>query len=231
MNIFDFISACPYPSSCCPPPLMKWMDENKQRMEQRARGIFLQNTIKANENRVKQTHRKPCSCSLRYAEWSKKSFNCGISIFCPLTLTPPPDDLTKLLLLVRCLFVDFTWCVLLLLFDKLWLFVELFVTIVELLVRDSDTSRLGNNDLLVNDNFSVVSSGELLGELSVACISSVTVIVVNVGFSSDKTSAVVVVKLTSVVAMRPELFVVLCNEEILESGKAETDLKNSDYLG
>lgn len=100
----------------------------------------------------------------------------------------------------------------------------MFVTIVELLVRDSDTSRLGNNDLLVNDNFSVVSSGELLGELAVASNNSTIVVVVIVGFPSDKTSAVVVVVIVveyaaSVVAMKLELFVVLCNEVILESEK------------
>lgn len=62
--------------------------------------------------------------------------------------------------------------------------------IAELLVSDSDTSRLAN-DLLVNDNFSVVSSGKLLGEFAVVCASSVTVTVVKVELSSDKISAVV----------------------------------------
>lgn len=61
--------------------------------------------------------------------------------------------------------------------------------IAELLVSDSDTSRL-DNDLLVNDNFSVVSSGKLLGEFAVVCASSVTVTVVKVELSSDKISAV-----------------------------------------
>lgn len=65
------------------------------------------------------------------------------------------------------------------------------VTIVELLVKDSDTSRLDNNDLSVNDNFSVVSSRKLLGELAVVCFSSVAVTVVNVGLPSDNASAVV----------------------------------------
>jgi hypothetical protein len=165
-----------------------------------------------------KAYRKPCSCFLRYAEWSKKSFKCGISIFCPVTRTPPPDDLTMLLLLVRCLFVDFEWCVLLLLFDKLWLFVELFVTIVELLVRDSDTSRLGNNDLSVNDNFSVISSGKLLGEFTVVWVDSFGANVVNVEVPSDKVSAVV--EWGTVAAMRPKLLSVWCNEELfLESVK------------
>lgn len=80
---------------------------------------------------------------------------------------------------------------LLLLLDKLEFFVELLgEMIVELLVSDSDTSRL-DNDLLVNDNFSVVSSGKLLGEFAVVCASSVTVTVVKVELSSDKISAVV----------------------------------------
>lgn len=161
-------------------------------------------------------YRKPCSCVLRYAEWSKKSFKCGISIFWPVTLTPPPVDLTRLLLLVRCLLVDFEWCVPLLLFDKLWLFVELFVTFVELLVKDSDTSRLDNNDLSLNDNFSVVSSRKLLGEFTVVWVGcSVGVNVVSDEFPSDKVSAVA--EWTSVVATRPKMLVVLCNEVFLES--------------
>lgn len=61
--------------------------------------------------------------------------------------------------------------------------------IAELLVSDSDTSRL-DNDLLVNDNFSVVSSGKLLGEFAVVFASSVAVTVVKVELSSDKISAV-----------------------------------------
>lgn len=61
--------------------------------------------------------------------------------------------------------------------------------IAELLVSDSDTSRLGN-DLLVSDNFSVVSSGKLLGGFAVVFASSVTVTVVKVELSSDKISAV-----------------------------------------
>lgn len=162
------------------------------------------------------TYRNPCSCFLRYAEWSKKSFKCGISIFCPLTRTPPSfDDLTKLLLFIRCLFVDFGWWVLLLVRLE---FVEfLGEMIAELLVSDSDTSRL-DNDLLVNDNFSVVSSGTLLGELAVVCASSLAVTVVKVELSSDKISAVA---WTVAASERLKLLVVvvLCNEVILESGK------------
>lgn len=158
-------------------------------------------------------HRKPCSCVLRYTEWSKKSFNCGISIFCPLTRTPPPDDFAMLLLFVRCLLVDFGWCVPpLLLFDELWLFAELFV---ELLVSDSDTSRLGCKDLLVNDNFSVVSSSRLLGGFTVVWVCSFGINVVSNEFPSATTSAVVTCD--SVVAMRPVSVVVRGSEIFLES--------------
>lgn len=118
--------------------------------------------------------------------------------------------------------MDFDWCVLLLLFEKLGLFVEWFV---ELLVKDSDTSRLDNNDLLVNDNFSVVSSRKLLGEFAVVCACSVTARVVNVELSSDKISAFGVDGAT-VGAMRLELLVVLYNEVVLESGKGRNNRKN-----
>lgn len=164
---------------------------------------------------MRKTYRKPCSCVLRYTEWSKKSFRCGISIFCPLILTPPPDTLFILLLFVRCLLlVDFEWNDVL--FVRLWLFVVLLVTIVELLVRDSDTSRLNNNDLLVNDNFSVVNSSRLLGELAVVWLSSDAVTVVKVELTSDKFS--VAVEWTSfAVAVGPKLLVVLCNVEWLRT--------------
>lgn len=75
---------------------------------------------------------------------------------------------------------------------------------MELLVSDSDTSRLGCNDLLVNDNFSVVSSRRLLGEFTVVWICSVGTDVVSDELSSDAITVVV----TSTVAMRPTSVVV-----------------------
>lgn len=116
-------------------------------------------------------HRKPCSCFFRYSEWSKKLFNCGISIFCPLTRIPPPLLLcvfTRLLLLPRS-FVAFEWCT-----------VELFDIRGLLLSSGLDDAVAGSmwaeslvtfesaSDLFDNDNFSVVNSRKLLGELVVA---------------------------------------------------------------
>lgn len=107
----------------------------------------------------------------------------------------------------------------LLLADKLRLFVELFVvTIAELLVSDSDTSRLDNNDLLVSDNFSVVCSATLLGGLAVAGVCSVAVTVLEVELKSDKSAAVV--RKASVEASQSKpLVVVFSNEVVLESAE------------
>lgn len=189
-------------------------------------GIVNQNWQMRNANK---THRKPCSCFLRYAEWSKKSFRCGISIFCPLIRKPPSFvDFPRLLLLAFCL-LDFEWCVPLLLLDKLRLLVELFV--VTIAVWDSDTSRL-DNDLLVNDNFSVVDSRKLLGEFkfAVVCVCSVAVTIVRVELPSDKSSAVVW-EASLVTATTLKLFVVvLTNEVILESENTERKRKGGFSL-
>jgi hypothetical protein len=96
-------------------------------------------------------------------------------------------------------------------------------TIVELLVSDSDTSRLDNNDLLVNDNFSVVSSRKLLGDFTAAVVTVGVKFVVNDEIPSDK-SFTVVVEWGSVAADgSPKLLVVWSNDVFIESEKVQNE--------
>jgi hypothetical protein len=88
-----------------------------------------------------------------------------------------------------------------------------FETFAELLVRDSDTSRLDNNDLLVNDNFSVVSSRKLFGEITAAVVVDVRV-AANVELLSDENSGVIV---WSSVTVGLKLFVIWSSEEFFVS--------------
>ena len=96
-------------------------------------------------------------------------------------------------------------------------------TIVELLVKDSDTSRLDNNDLLVNDNFSVVSSRKLLGEFSAAVVTVDVKVVAADELPTDKSCAVVE---WASVAGRPKLFVIWSNDVFLESREIKKEEKN-----
>lgn len=84
----------------------------------------------------------------------------------------------------------------------------------ELIVRDSETSRLDNIDLLGNDNFSVVNSRRLLGEFAVVCVCSENL---ELELRSDKLC--IEVGSASVATTRPER---LSNVVVLKSGISRT---------
>jgi hypothetical protein len=94
----------------------------------------------------------------------------------------------------------------------------------ELLVRDSDTSRLDNNDLLVNDNFSVVSSRKLLGEITAAVDTVGVRVVANDELPSDKGSGVVG---WASVDVGLKLFVIWSSEEFFVSVGKEKNAKRN----
>lgn len=84
---------------------------------------------------------------------------------------------------------------------------------------------LNNNDLLVNDNFSVVSSGELLLWDNVVAIAAVVGCFVVVDFDVASSERMLTVDFVGSSAIPAKTIVELVNEEFLESVMGKDKVK------